>query len=126
MGRPIMVNLHLHKQCLTGVFLLALGCSAPALAQLSLDSLFRSVAGAIKPKEEKPPPQGVTAVLGVRGIDDAEKVAGGPAAEDYRLMETWTVSTEEAGKAAASRQLTSRMASLRSAAASSSADKAAR
>jgi hypothetical protein len=73
--------------------------SAVAHAQGVAD-LFRSVTNALQSGRTQQAPQqqqGATAVLGVRGMDQADAVATAPAANsDYLLMEGWAAMPSEA------------------------------
>lgn len=94
--------------------ILALLAAAPAVqAQGGLSDIFRSVTGALRGGREAPPQQGATPVLGVRGMDEADAQAAGPATDDYLRMESWAATRPEAQAAAAGRGLAARPASLK-------------
>lgn len=94
---------------------LALALAAPA-AQAQLGDIFRSLSGALRGREAPPPQQqGVTPVLGVRGIDevDAKNNAAPAAGKDYNLMEGWAATRPEAERIAAGKGLAARSVSLK-------------
>jgi hypothetical protein len=93
---------------------LVLALAAPA-AQAQLGDLFRSLSGALRGREQPPPPQqGVTPTLGVRGIDEVDAKNAAPAAnKDYNLMEGWTATRPEAERVATGKGLAARPATLR-------------
>ena len=93
----------------TILFLLLFCALVPAaLAQGGgFSDLLRSVTGAIGSKEA-PAPAGQTAVLGVRGIDEADAKTSAPVAGDAKLLESWAVGRKEAEAVAARRGLTAR------------------
>lgn len=71
--------------------------------------LLRSVTGAIGRKDAPAPAaSGQTAVLGVRGMDEADAKAAAPATGDAKLLESWAVGRKEAESAAARRGLAAR------------------
>ena len=102
-------------------FLIAVLCvlcapSAEAQVQLDVTNMFRSLSGSLRGKEAQAPKQeGVTPVLGVRGIDEAEqtKTAAVPVdGEDYVLMEGWSATRPEAAATAAAKGLVARPVAL--------------
>jgi hypothetical protein len=90
---------------------------APAVhAQGGLSDMFRSVTGALRGQPEPAPqPKGVTATIGVRGMDEADVKAGAatPASGDYAKMEAWAATRSEAESAAARKGLAARQVALR-------------
>lgn len=94
--------------------ILMLALVAPA-AQAQLGDIFRSLSGALRGREAQPPQQqGVTPVLGVRGLDEVEARHAAPAAsKDYSLMEGWQASRAEAERNAASKGLAARPVTLK-------------
>ena len=83
--------------------------SPAALAQGGgFSDLLRSVTGAISGKEAAPAQKSETAVLGVRGMDEADAKTSAPAAGDVKLLESWAVGRTEAEAAAARRGLAAR------------------
>ncbi len=103
-----------HDDSLAGACFLSL--SPAAQAQGGLSDVFRSVTGALRGQPEAAPqPKGVTATIGVRGMDevDARGKAAGPATGDYAQMEGWAATRSEAESAAARRGLAARQVTLR-------------
>jgi len=103
---------------LTFVVLAFLSLSPGAHAQGGLSDMFRSVTGALRGQPEPAPqPKGVTATIGVRGMDEADAGAkgksAGPASGDYAQMEGWAATRSEAESAAARKGLAARQATLR-------------
>jgi len=101
------------------VAILAFLSLAPAAqAQGGLSDMFRSVTGALRGQPEPAPqPKGVTATIGVRGMDEADAGAkgktAGPATGDYVQMEGWAATRSEAESAAVRRGLAARQVTLR-------------
>ena len=93
--------------------ILAMLSAAPAVQAQGFSDIFRSVTGALRGGREAAPQQGATPVLGVRGMDEAEAKAAGPASDEYVLMEGWTATAPEALAAAARRGLAARPAALK-------------
>lgn len=93
------------------VFLISAGAHAQGVSDL-----FRSVTNALQSgRPQQAPQQGPTAVLGVRGMDQAEDAAAAPAApasEDYVLMEGWAATPPEAEALAKKKGLTKQAAAL--------------
>jgi hypothetical protein len=88
--------------------------SAGAQAQ-GVSDLFRSVTGALQggSRPQAQQPQGATAVMGVRGMDQADASdAAPPASEDYVLMEGWAATPPEAEASAKKKGLAKRPATL--------------
>ena len=103
---------------LTLVVLAFLSQSPAVQAQGGLSDMFRSVTGALRGQPEPAPqPKGVTATIGVRGMDEAEAAArgksAGPAGGDYAQMEAWAATRSEAESAAARKGLSARQVTLR-------------
>jgi hypothetical protein len=86
-----------------------------AHAQGGLTDIFRSISGALGAgqKEAAPQQQGVTATLGVRGMDEVDGKATAPASGDYLLMEGWAATKAEAAAAAGKKGLEARSATLK-------------
>lgn len=96
--------------------ILAVVSAAPgAQAQGGLTDMFRSITGALRGgRETAPQQQGVTATIGVRGMDEADAQAAAPAAGgDYALMEGWAATRPEAERAAGSKGLAARAVTLK-------------
>lgn len=93
--------------------ILAMLSAAPAVQAQGFSDIFRSVTGALRGGREAAPQQGATAVLGVRGMDEAETPATAPASDEYVLMEGWAATPPEALAAAGRRGLAARSAALR-------------
>lgn len=77
--------------------------------------LFRSVTNALQGggRQQAPQQQGATAVMGVRGMDQADgATAAAPASEDYVLMEGWAATPPEAEAQARKKGLVKRPATL--------------
>ncbi len=103
---------------LTFVVLAFLSLSPGVHAQGGLSDVFRSVTGALRGQPEPAPqPKGVTATIGVRGMDEADANSKGkaaaPAGGDYAQMEGWAATRSEAESAAARRGLVARQVTLR-------------
>ena len=101
---------------LTLVVLAFLSQSPAVQAQGGLSDMFRSVTGALRGQPEPAPqPKGVTATIGVRGMDEADTKAraAGPAGGDYVRMEGWAATRSEAESAAARKGLAARQVTLR-------------
>lgn len=96
---------------------LGLLLAAPAVqAQGGLTDIFRSVTGALRGgRETAPQQQGVTPVIGVRGMDEADAQAAAPVADEYVLMEGWAAIKAEALAGAERRGLAARPVSLKGA-----------
>jgi hypothetical protein len=88
-----------------------LGLAAPAHAE-GLTGLLRSVTSAVAPAQ-KPQTQQSTSTMGVRGMDDGEQATGGPASEDYLMMEGWAVDAKAAANAAKKRELAARTVTMK-------------
>jgi hypothetical protein len=101
------------KQTFTILALLSLAPNAHA--QGGLTDIFRSISGALGggQKEAAPQQQGVTATLGVRGMDEVDGKAAAPASGDYLLMEGWVATRPEAESAAGKKGLAARPATLK-------------
>lgn len=99
------------RQVLAGLAILLVATGAHAQG---VTGFFRSITGALQGGQQAPQPQqGATPVMGVRGMDQGEAVAGGAAAdEDSLLMEGWTSTKGEAEKLAKKKGLASRPAAL--------------
>lgn len=91
--------------------------AAQAQMQLDMTNMLRSLSGALRGKEAQPPKQeGVTPVMGVRGIDEPGQTASAaPVGEDYVLMEGWAATRPEATATAAAKGLAARPAALKDA-----------
>lgn len=105
-----------HRQLVAVLAFLSLAPAAQA--QGGLSDMFRSVTGALRGQPEPAPqPKGVTATIGVRGMDEADAGAKGrsaaPAGGDYAQMEGWAATRSEAESAAARKGLAARQATLR-------------
>mgnify|MGYP001310920430 CR=1 FL=1 len=64
-------------------------------------NILRSVTGSVG-RTDAPPATSQTAVLGVRGMDEGDAKASGPAGDGVQLIESWAVGRKEA-EAVASR-----------------------
>lgn len=95
--------------------ILAVMSVAPGVhAQGGFADMFRSITGALRGgKETAPQQQGVTATIGVRGMDEADAKAAAPASDDYALMEGWAATRPEAEHAAGRKGLEARAATLK-------------
>ena len=95
--------------------ILAVMAAAPGVhAQGGLADMFRSITGALRGgRETAPQQQGVTATIGVRGMDEADAQAAAPASGDYTLMEGWAATKPEAERAAGGKGLAARAVTLR-------------
>jgi hypothetical protein len=92
------------------VFSLSAGAQAQGIADV-----FRSVTNVLQSGRQQAPQQqqGATAVLGVRGMDQADEVAAAPAASsDYLMMEGWAATPPEAEALAGKKGLSKRPAVL--------------
>jgi len=105
----------------TILVLLALVCAIPEVnAQVGISDMFRSLSGFIRGgKENQPQQQGVTPVMGVRGIDETGEMSSVPARGDYELMEGWAATKTEAEHAAEEKGIAARPASFKKHATSS-------
>ncbi len=99
---------------LTFTLLAFLSLAPNAQAQGGLTDIFRSISGALGGQQDATPSrQGVTATLGVRGMDEVDAKAAAPASRDYLLMEGWAATKPEAEAAAGKKGLEARAVTLK-------------
>lgn len=105
----------MRKLPLMTVVMLLLSPAAQAQVQLDVSNMLRSLSGSLRGKDAQAPKQdGVTPVMGVRGIDEpGQQAASAPVGEDFVLMEGWAATRPEATATASQKGLVARQVSLK-------------
>lgn len=100
------------------IALAALLLAVVPAAQAQFSDLLRSLSGALRSSgggNVQQQPQGTTATIGIRGIDEGGTVANAPASADNALLDGWLATRGEASHLAGQKGLAPREVALKSA-----------